>query len=140
MAIPGGNGTKLKISLERWNSLSIEEKTLAKRLGITPPSDVVRMEREKKECRVLELKPYILGYIETCNLCGSVHIKLYKMEPCKKGEVPYLISMEVTDEVKPDKWGARSSTFCTTCPTILRHLSKTELVDKVITMAKRGIK
>src|SRR5574343_158368 len=104
--------TKEKISLEKWSLLSKQEKELAKQLGFKPPAiDQKRLkgEQEEKEKRITPLKPYTLGYIETCNLCGSVHIKLYKMEPAKKGEIPYLVSCELTEnghEVKPDKRGA----------------------------------
>ena len=130
--------TSLRISVEKWSLLSKQEKELAKQLGFKPPAiDQKRLkgEQEEKEKRVAPLKPYVLGYIETCKLCGSVHIKLYKMEPAKKGEIPYLVSCELTEnghEVKPDKWGARASLFCSACPSMLRLLTKDELITKLI--------
>ena len=130
--------TSLRISVEKWSALSREEKELAKQLGFKPPAiDKKRLkgEIEEKEKRVAPLKPYILGYIETCKLCGSVHVKAYRMEPAKKGEIPYLISCELSEngnEIKPDKWGARSSLFCSTCPSMLRLLTKDELIAKLI--------
>ena len=131
--------TSLRISAAKWALLSTEEKALAKQLGFKPPtSDQKRVqeERTEREKKVTPLKPYILGYIESCKLCGSVHIKLYKMEPAQKGEIPYLIACELTEngrEVKPDKWGARASLFCSTCPAMLRLLTKDELIQKLIT-------
>jgi len=129
----------ITISQEKWETLSVTERLLAKKMGITPTKRKAEGEipRVAKEPRtVKEVKPYILGVVTDCQLCGETLINLYDMVKDQRGnEVSLVARAYEGPAIIPDRWQVRKSSTCRCCKHNLRYLSKDELISKLLSVA-----
>lgn len=118
--------SKPTISEEQWNSLSLEEKELLRRLKLTP---------RVKKTRILTEKPFVLGIYIKCKLCETEHCVKWKMIPSLKENILYYQGKKFSDgsRILEDKREERKQATCCHCKRVLlESKSKEELTCLLI--------
>ena len=135
----------VSISKEKWDSLSDTEKTLARRMGILPKpgskpvssGNNYKPERSSSSCAKTSsaIKPYILGIVIDCQLCGETEIQLFDMVKTANGRETTLTATKSSSNVTPDKWEVRKVRSCSYCKNALFHQSKMDLIIKILQLS-----
>lgn len=138
------NVTPVYVNQAKWNSLTEAEKLLAKRMGIGPkPSasckssdPLISNETRRLAKTTKDIKPYILGIVIDCQLCGETEIHLYDMIKSTNGKETLLIANRSrSNTCTPDKWEVRKVRSCSCCRQVLSTQPKPLLVTKILQLA-----
>jgi len=133
----------VSISKEKWDSLSDAEKALARRMGILPKpgskpvSSGNSYKPERISCAKTSsaIKPYILGIVIDCQLCGETEIQLFDMVKTANGRETTLTATKSSSNITPDKWEVRKVRSCSYCKQALFHQTKMDLVTKILQLS-----
>jgi len=122
---------KITIEEEKAEGLSPEDLDALAALGIEITIKRPRSSRPRKSCP----EPYNLLIRYQCKLCGAVQQEAWAMKRNEKGDA--LEGMKVSLEgFRPDKVKEELRATCSQCRERLLHLSKEELVDKLLAKVK----
>lgn len=119
----------IKLSRQDFQSLSQEDKDLAKRLGIS--FDLEKITR-KSHSRCKRGEPYALVTTIQCRLCNTLHTRTFRMSSRDN----FLHSEEIGSIPDDNKLKVKTSFYtartCTNCHNYLSSMSKEDVVQRFL--------
>lgn len=122
---------RITIEEEKAEGLSAEDLDILQALGIEITIKRPRSSRPRKSCP----EPYNLLIRYQCRLCGATQQEAWEMRRSEKGDALEGTRVPLKG-FHPDKIKEESRSHCTMCRERLLHLSKEELVEKLLAKAK----
>jgi len=132
---------ELKISREKWESLSDQQRQNLRDLGIEEPAAKAQCVRTVNTLKVGTdtENGYYLGQQTRCITCGEIHTEVFYMHPFGAGKKAGLTAtcpiggFKVSSQTEPDQWAAVQKTkTCSKCEENLLQWDKKKLIQYIL--------